>query len=92
MSETNSSLTSALTLPSLVDSAYGDLLAVHDSVIATTCTPGPIAVGATKTCTFDGRFCGASHENSITATLEGGGQVITRTSNAVIVDVTATVH
>lgn len=91
VSITNGSLTSPLSLTSLVDSSYGDLLSVHDQVLATTCAPGVLGVGASQTCTFDARFCGPSDTDTATAALvDDHGVTISRTSNTVVVDVSAT--
>lgn len=86
----NDSLTQTLTLGALVDSTYGDLFSVHDDVLATTCAPAVLAVGASTSCTFDAQFCGGSETDTITATLDdGSGTVIDRTSNTVTVNVQA---
>jgi hypothetical protein len=89
----NTSDTQALTLTSLVDSAFGDLFAAHDDVLATTCAPVLIPVGGSSTCTFDARFCGGSHSNSITGTLDdGAGTVLTTVTNTVTVTAAATAN
>ena len=93
VTEVNTSDTQALTLTSLVDSAFGDLFAAHGDVLATTCGATTIPVGGSSTCTFDGHFCGGSHANTITATLDdGAGTVLTQVTNTVTVDVGATAH
>ncbi len=85
----NNSVTQALQLTALVDSNYGDLMTVHDSVLATTCSSAAIPVGGSYACTFDATFCGGSETDTATATLGDGEGVITRTSNALTVTATA---
>lgn len=87
----NASDTQTLTLSTLTDSTFGDLFAVHDDVVATTCAPAVLAVGATTSCTFDARFCGGTETDTATATLDdGAGTLLTRTSNALTVTASAT--
>ncbi|MDH3589642.1 MAG: hypothetical protein OEQ74_09575 [Gammaproteobacteria bacterium] len=66
----NTSKVESLTLTALNDSAFGSLTSVHDDVTATNCSvPRTIEKGATYSCSFDADFCGTTHTNSATATL-----------------------
>lgn len=88
----NTSQTDALALSQLIDSSFGDILTVHDSVIATTCATTSIPVGASSTCTFDAQFCGGTDTDTVTATLDDGeGNVIKPPSNTLTVNVGATI-
>lgn len=87
----NDSVTQSLSVTQLVDSTFGDLFTVHDAVVATTCAPTVLAVGASTTCTFDAAFCGDSETDTATATFDDGqGTVIDRVSNTLTVNVSAT--
>jgi len=87
----NDSVTQTLNLTQLVDSTFGDLFTVHDNVIATTCAPTVLAVGASSTCSFDATFCGSTETDTVTATFAPGqGAAFDRTSNTLSVSVTAT--
>lgn len=69
----NTSVTQTLTLESLNDSHFGNLLAAHDDVLATTCAGGAVtAPGASFACTFDARIVGGSETDQITATFSDG--------------------
>ncbi len=86
----NTSDTQVLSLTQLVDSSFGDLFAVHDSVLATTCAATAIPVGGSASCTFDAHFCSGSDTDTATATLDdGAGTVLTPASNSVTVTVGA---
>lgn len=88
----NTSTTDPLTVTTLTDSAFGDLTTVHDNVLATTCstTNNVVAVGGSYTCTFDARFCGGSHTNTVSGTVnDNDGNVLKPDSNAVTVNVGA---
>lgn len=84
-----------LTLTALNDSTFGSITSVHDNVKATTCSLGTgvtVPYGPTNAyeCTFDGYFCGASHSNIVTGTLnDNEGNTVSPTGN-VTVDVSAT--
>jgi len=87
----NTSPTDALALTALTDSSFGDLFTVHDNVVATTCTSRSIAVATSSTCTFDAKFCGGTHTDTITATLnDGEGNEIKPPSNTLTVNTSAT--
>jgi hypothetical protein len=82
----------ALTLSALSDSGFGSLTSVHDNVLSTNCAvPQTIAVGGNYECEFTAHFCGGSHTNSVTATLNDndGGSSITPQSNSLTVNVGA---
>lgn len=86
----NTSPTDALTLAQLIDSSFGDVMTVHDGVLATTCAPTSIPVGANSTCTFDAQFCGGTDTDTVTATLDDGeGNTIKPPSNTLTVNVSA---
>jgi len=81
-----------LTLTDLTDSGFGNITAVHDDVVAKTCSvPQTIAVGGHYTCTFDAKFCGSSHINKVTGTLNDndGGDSLYQDSNELTVGVSA---
>ncbi len=89
----NDSLTSTLTLTQLVDSNFGDLMSVHDSVQTTTCVSSSLPAGGTYACTFDALFCGGSETDTVTATLTDGlGASIERASNTLVVSVSASAN
>jgi len=88
----NTSAVDALNLSALTDNGFGDITKVQGNVIATTCsvTNNSIAVGATYHCTFDGKFCGGTHTNAITGTLDDGeGNTIMPNSNTLTVNTSA---
>jgi hypothetical protein len=87
----NTSPGDALALTALIDSSFGDLLTVHDNVVATTCASTSIAVATSFTCTFDAKFCGGTNTDTITATLsDDQGNEIKLPSNALTVNASAT--
>jgi hypothetical protein len=82
----------ALTLSALVDSGFGSITSVHDNVLATNCAvPQTIAVGGNYECTFRAHFCGGSHTDTVTATLnDNENNTISPASNGLTVNVNAT--
>lgn len=88
----NTSIVDALTLSALTDDGFGSLASVHDSVLSTTCAvPQTIATGAAYECDFTAHFCGASHANTITGTLDDNeSNVLSQSSNTLTVGVSAT--
>jgi len=89
----NTSSAESLTLTALLDNTYGSITTVHDAVVATTCTvPQTIAASGSYTCTFDARFCGGSHTDKVTGTLnDNENATISPESNSLTVNVNATV-
>lgn len=70
------------------------MASVHDHVLATTCSVArAIAAGGSYECDFRAHVCGASHIDTITATLNDDENTgIDRGSNSLQVDVGATLH
>jgi hypothetical protein len=74
-----------------IDDRFGDLTSVHDSVLSTTCTvPQTFAKGATHVCGFTAHFCGATHTDTVTGTLnDNDGGSLVKASNALTIAVSA---
>lgn len=87
----NTGTSESLTLSALNDSGFGALTSVHGDVEATTCSvPQTIAAGGSYNCTFDAKFCGASHTDTVTGSLnDNEGTAINRDSNSLTVNVNA---
>lgn len=85
----NKATAESLTLSTLNDSVFGDITTVQDNIVATTCAvPQTIAQSGTYNCTFDAKFCGASHTDTITGMMnDNENNSITQVSNTVIVNV-----
>ena len=81
----------SLNLSALSDNGFGDITTVHGDVVATTCSvPRSIAVTGNYTCTFDAKFCGSSHTDKVTGTLnDNDGNTINQDSNSLTVNVSA---
>lgn len=79
-----------LVLTSLYDSGFGSITSVHDDVKATTCNIGTgiiVKYGPANAyeCTFDGFFCGRTHANTVTGTLnDNEGNVVNPTGNLTV--------
>jgi hypothetical protein len=90
----NTSKFDALNLTALSDSAFGDITMVQGSVVATTCSVTNVSIpvgGPPYTCTFDANFCGNTHTDTITGTInDGEGHTITPVSNTLTVTTSAT--
>jgi len=84
----------SLQLTALSDSGFGSLTSVHDNVLSTTCSvPRTIAAGDYYECDFRAHFCGESHTNKVTATLNDvENNVVSPDSNSLQVDVNAALH
>jgi hypothetical protein len=91
----------SLTLTALNDDGFGSLTSVHDNVLATTCgvaapagagtLPATIPVNGNYECGFRAHFCGGSHTDTVTATLnDNDGGTINPTSNSLSINVSAT--
>jgi len=88
----NTDSAESLTLTALSDNGFGSIASVHDSVLSTTCSvPQTIAASGNYECDFRAHFCGGSHTNTVTATLNDndGSAVINPHSNSLTVDVSA---
>lgn len=88
----NTASAESLSLTVLNDSGFGSITSVHDNVLATTCSvPQTIAASGNYECEFRAHFCGASHTNTVTATLNDndGSQPINPQSNSLTIDVGA---
>ncbi len=90
----NTDTAEALTLTALSDSGFGSITSVHGDVLATSCTvPQTIAAGGNYECDFRAHFCGATHIDTVTGTLNDDESTsITRDSNSLQVDVSAVLH
>jgi hypothetical protein len=98
---TNLSSAEPLTLTALSDSEVGDITKVQGAIEATTCAvPQTVpAAGTTDqnqnpldeyTCTFDARFCGGDHTDTLTATwADNDGNSSNKDSNSLTVNVDA---
>jgi hypothetical protein len=84
----------SLQLTALSDSGFGALTSVHDNVLSTTCSvPQTIAASGFYECDFRAHFCGGSHTNTVTATLNDvENNVVSPDSNSLQVDVNAALH
>jgi hypothetical protein len=83
-----------LTLSALSDDQFGSITSVHDDVVGTSCSV-PRSVGATPyECTFDAYFCGGSHTNKVTATLNDNDSNTAQPaeSNSLTINVGATLQ
>jgi hypothetical protein len=89
-----------LTLTALSDDGFGSITSVHGDVLATNCgvvaptgpgtLPATIPVGGSYECEFRAHFCGGSHIDTVTATLnDNDGSTITPASNSLTVNVSA---
>jgi hypothetical protein len=97
----NTDLSESLTLTALSDSGFGSITSVHGDVLGTNCgvaaptgpgtLPATIPVGGSYECDFRAHFCGGSHTDTVTATLNDndGGNPITPQSNSLTVNVSA---
>jgi len=87
----NTDTAEALTLTSLIDDGFGAITSVHDNVRSTGCSvPQTIVVGGSYECDFTARFCGGSHTDTVTATLnDNDNSSITPKSNSLTVNVSA---
>ena len=91
----NTDTAESLHLTALSDSGFGSITSVHDNVLATTCSvPQDIAAGGNYECDFRAHFCGGSHTDTVTATLndDDGSTPISPQSNSLQVDVSAVLH
>ena len=80
----------ALTLSALNDDQFGSITSVHDHVLATTCAvPQTIAASGNYTCTFDAGFCGGTHTNTVTGTLNDSENNTVSPTGGVTVNVSA---
>jgi hypothetical protein len=96
----NTDPSEALTLTALSDSGFGSITSVHGDVLGTNCgvaapngpgtLPATIPVGGSYECDFRAHFCGGSHTDTVTATVnDNDGSTITPTSNSLTVNVSA---
>ena len=86
----NLDVAEALTLSALNDDQFGSITTVHDHVLATTCTvPQTIATSGNYTCTFDAGFCGGTHTNTVTGTLNDSENNTISPTGGVTVNVSA---
>jgi hypothetical protein len=90
----NTDAAESLQLTALSDSGFGSITSVHGDVLATNCAvPQTIAAGGNYECDFRAHFCGASHIDTVTGTLnDDENSVINRGSNSLEVDVSAVLH
>ena len=90
----NTDTAESLRLTALTDSGFGSITSVHGDVLATTCTvPQTIVSGGSYECDFRAHFCGGSHIDTVTGTLnDDENTVINRGSNSLQVDVSASLH
>jgi len=98
----NTDPSESLTLTALSDSGFGSITSVHGDVLGTNCgvaaptgpgtLPATIPVGGSYECDFRAHFCGGSHTDTVTATLnDNDNSTITPASNSLKVNVTANV-
>jgi len=82
----------SLQLSALSDSGFGSLTSVHDNVLSTTCSvPQTIAAGGYYECDFRAHFCGGSHTDTVTGTLnDNESGTINPVSNSLSINVSAT--
>jgi hypothetical protein len=96
----NTDASESLTLTALSDSGFGSITSVHGDVLATNCgvaaptgpgtLPATIPVGGSYECEFRAHFCGGSHTDTVTATVnDDDNSSITPTSNSLTVNVSA---
>jgi hypothetical protein len=90
----NTDAAESLQLTALTDSGFGSITSVHDSVLATNCSvPRTITGGGFYECDFRAHFCGSSHIDSVTGTLnDNENNKIDQGSNSLQVDVSAELH
>ena len=99
----NTDTAESLTLTALNDNGFGDITKVQGNVLATTCgvaapngpgtLPATIPVNGNYECAFTAHFCGGSHTDTVTGTLnDNDGGTINPASNSLQVDVSAVVH
>ena len=99
----NTDTAESLTLTALNDNGFGDITKVQGNVLATTCgvaapngpgtLPATIAANGSYECDFRAHFCGGSHTDTVTGTLnDNDGGTINPASNSLQVDVSAVVH
>ncbi len=95
----NTSTAESLTLTALNDDGFHSITSVHDNVLSTNCSvPQTLAPqGSTNPpdfyqCDFRAHFCGASHIDTVTGTLnDNENNTINKASNQLTVNVSATV-
>lgn len=90
---TNTSTVEDLKLTKLIDSKFGDITVVSDSVTATNCEADVVISknNGAYTCKIDANFCGTEHTNRLTATLvDDEGNQISDESASVNVIINAT--
>lgn len=82
----------SLTLSALSDNGFGDLTKTSSTILSTTCSlPQTLAASGSTTppdfyeCSFRAHFCGGSHTNTITATVDDGTTTISPTTNTLTV-------
>jgi hypothetical protein len=88
----NTDSAESLSLTALTDNGFGSITSVHDNVLSTTCAvPQTIAASSNYECDFRAHFCGGSHTDTVTATLNDndGSAAINPQSNSLTVDVSA---
>jgi len=99
----NTDTAESLTLTALNDNGFGDITKVQGNVLATTCgvaapngpgtLPATIAANGSYECDFRAHFCGGSHTDTVTGTLnDNEGGTINPVSNSLQVDVSAVLH
>jgi hypothetical protein len=90
---TNTDAAETLNLSSLSDSGFGSITSIHDNVLSTNCSvPKTIAVGGYYECDFIAHFCGGSHTDTVTATLnDNDNSSITPQSNSLKINVGAVI-
>jgi hypothetical protein len=97
----NTDTAESLTLTALNDNGFGDITKVQGNVLATTCgvaapagagtLPATIPVNGNYECGFRAHFCGGSHTDTVTGTLnDNDGGTINPTSNSLSINVSAT--
>ena len=96
----NTDASESLTLTALSDSGFGSITSVHGDVLGTNCgvaaptgpgtLPATIPVGGSYECDFRAHFCGGSHTNTVTGTLnDNEGGTINPQSNSLTANVSA---
>jgi hypothetical protein len=87
----NTDSAESLQLTALSDSGFGSITSIHDNVLATTCAvPQTIAASGNYECDFRAHFCGGSHTNTVTGTLnDNEGGTINPQSNSLTANVSA---
>ncbi|MBW2531547.1 MAG: hypothetical protein JRI55_08700 [Deltaproteobacteria bacterium] len=83
---TNDSTVDDVTLDSLVDDQFGDLLdPANPDIVGTTCASTTIAVGGSYSCTFDGVVSTSPHTNVVTGTVSDAENTSYSTSDGATV-------